>query len=181
MSDLLPPSPSAVSYSSRSFIPSPSTLSSSVTVPDFASQFAGPRPNSPSSPETHINSPPSIPQPYTYSHSRNLSSSLNANASNLALGPPLRPFDYGQVLLSNEGTHAELARTVDDLSKWLSAVEVGLTGLLDKAYEDTIEEEDQEDLVRETHDSENSGSLGVSADVTPSTQGLRTFALVAKP
>jgi protein-serine/threonine kinase len=99
----------------------------------------------------------------------------------LALGPPLRLLDYEQVLFSNEGTHAELARTVDDLSKWLSAVEVGLTGLLDKAYEDTIEEEEQEDLAREMHASENSSSLGASADVTPSTQGFRTFTLVAKP
>jgi hypothetical protein len=47
---------------------------------------------------------------------------------------------------SHEGTHAELARTVDDLTQWLSVVEVGLSEMLDNSGEDTIEEE-QEDYV----------------------------------
>jgi len=47
---------------------------------------------------------------------------------------------------SHEGTHAELARTVADLAQWLSVVEVGLSGMLDTAGEDTIAEE-QEDHV----------------------------------
>jgi hypothetical protein len=47
-------------------------------------------------------------------------------------------------MLSHEGTHAELARTVEDLTQWLSVVEVGLSGMLDTASEDTIAEE-QED------------------------------------
>jgi len=47
-------------------------------------------------------------------------------------------------MLSHEAAHIELARTVDDLTQWLSIVEVGLIGMLDKINEDTIEEE-QED------------------------------------
>ena len=47
-------------------------------------------------------------------------------------------------MLSHEGTHAELARTVTDLTQWLSVVEVGLSGMLDTPGEDTIAEE-QED------------------------------------
>lgn len=44
---------------------------------------------------------------------------------------------------SDENTHAELARTVDDLARWLSVVELGLTGMLDAGGTDTIEEEEE--------------------------------------
>lgn len=57
--------------------------------------------------------------------------------------PVLRPLDYS-TLLSVETTHAELARTIDDLTKCLSVVETGLTSMLDTVYADAIEEE-QED------------------------------------
>ena len=57
--------------------------------------------------------------------------------------PPIRPLDLGPLMHSHELTHAELARTVDDLQKWMSIVEVGLVQMLDRAAQDqlTIEEE----------------------------------------
>lgn len=57
--------------------------------------------------------------------------------------PVLRPLDYSS-LVSIESTQTELARTIDDLSKCLSVVEIGFTSMLDTVYADTIEEE-QED------------------------------------
>jgi len=36
---------------------------------------------------------------------------------------------------SHDGTHAELARTVDELVQWLGVVEAGLTAVLDKTLE----------------------------------------------
>jgi hypothetical protein len=47
-------------------------------------------------------------------------------------------------MCSHEGTHTELARTVEDLTQWLSVVEVGLSEMLDGSGENTIAEE-QED------------------------------------
>jgi len=52
-------------------------------------------------------------------------------------------------MLSHEGTHAELARTVADLTKWLSVVEVGLSGMLDTAGENTIAEEQEDNASAE--------------------------------
>ena len=47
---------------------------------------------------------------------------------------------------SHEATHTQLARTVEDLAQWLSVVEFELTQMLEKASEDTIaEEQEQED------------------------------------
>jgi hypothetical protein len=46
-------------------------------------------------------------------------------------------------MASHDATHAELSRTVEDLSQWLSAVEVGLAAILDNSLEDTIEEEQE--------------------------------------
>jgi protein-serine/threonine kinase len=138
MTDLLPPSPSAVSYAHRPFAPSSSLLSSSVTL-----AHVGQEPSTDNAPFFNSPYPPDfIPQgpdhsspgqgpPYAFSHSRNASLSFNSNTSNASLGPRLHPLDFSQVMLSHEGTHTELARTVDDLSKWLTIVEAGLAGLLD--------------------------------------------------
>ena len=46
---------------------------------------------------------------------------------------------------SHEETHTQLARTVDDLAQWLSVVEIGLTQMLEKASENTIEEEQEQE------------------------------------
>jgi len=47
-------------------------------------------------------------------------------------------------MLSHESTHAELAQTVDDLTQWLSVVEIGLSRMLETPGEDTIAEEQEE-------------------------------------
>ena len=52
---------------------------------------------------------------------------------------------------SHEETHAELEHIVDDLVQWLSIAELGMTGLLERASEDRIEEE--------TEDTENSADM----------------------
>lgn len=57
--------------------------------------------------------------------------------------PVLRPLDYS-TLSTVESTHAELTRTIDDLTKCLSVVETGLTSMLDTVYADAIEEEQEE-------------------------------------
>jgi protein-serine/threonine kinase len=62
-----------------------------------------------------------------------------------APGPVLRPLDFGVLMMSKERTHVELGRVVDDLTQWLSVVEVGLLDMLDKTGESIIEEE-QDDM-----------------------------------
>jgi len=140
----LPPSPSAVNYSPRAFTPSPSTLNA-VAPTEVSNVRNVPTPANASTTSlglAHTNSPPlsDPPQPYSY----DTPSSLNFGASNGSLGPAIRPLDFGALMLSREGTHTELARTVADLSQWLSVVEVGLSGMLDTAGEDTIAEEQEE-------------------------------------
>jgi len=61
-------------------------------------------------------------------------------------GPTIRPLDFPSLMRSHEATHTELAHTVEDLASWLSMVELGLTQMLDRANQDTIaEEQEQED------------------------------------
>lgn len=144
MSDLLPPSPSAVNYSSRVFAPPPSALSSSVTVnegPGLKS-LTNVSTSSLGLPRTH--SPPSDS---SYPQSNGVSSSAISNSAIAsALGPAMRPLDFSALMRSHEGTHVELARTVEDLSQWLSVVEVGLSGMLDITSEDLTITEEHEDL-----------------------------------
>jgi hypothetical protein len=52
--------------------------------------------------------------------------------------------------VSVESTQAELARTIDDLSKCLSVVETGLTSMLDTVYANTIEEEQEEPVITDS-------------------------------
>lgn len=61
------------------------------------------------------------------------------------MGPPLQPLDFASLMHSHEATHTQLARTVEDLAQWLSVVEFGLTQMLEKASEDTIEEEQEQE------------------------------------
>jgi hypothetical protein len=69
--------------------------------------------------------------------------SFTSVSSTSSFGPPVRPLNY-TALITHDSTHAELARTVEDLQQWLSVVEIGLVGMLDKVYADTIEEEQEE-------------------------------------
>ena len=68
--------------------------------------------------------------------------SFTSVSSTSSFGPPVRPLDY-TALITHDSTHAELARTVEDLQQWLSVVEVGLVGMLDKVYADTIGEQEE--------------------------------------
>lgn len=54
----------------------------------------------------------------------------------------MRSLDYA-ALINQKSTHAELARTIDDLAQWLAVVEVGLSGMLETGHSDTIEEEQE--------------------------------------
>ncbi|GLB37162.1 putative ste ste20 ysk protein kinase [Lyophyllum shimeji] len=160
MSDLLPPSPSAAVYNARSFLPSPSSLSSSVmsNSADSHRQYSAFRDPTSSTPSFSLGlsrsqSPPPLRRFATEplfsasvsergsAHGRKTSLGSTATSTPL-LGPALRPLDYS-MLITGENTYSELARTIDDLTQWLTVVEVGLTGMLDKVYTDTIEEEQE--------------------------------------
>ena len=60
--------------------------------------------------------------------------------------PPIPPLDLAPLMHSHELTHAELARTVDELQSWMQVVEAGLAQMLDRAAQDqlTIEEETED-------------------------------------
>jgi hypothetical protein len=60
-------------------------------------------------------------------------------------GPIIRPLDYSVLMVSGDHTNEELARTVDDLSQWMSVVQSGFSNLLD-INETVIEEEIEEPL-----------------------------------
>lgn len=79
------------------------------------------------------------------SQSHHPSSSLTSSSSITDIGPAVRPLDY-TTLITTESTQAELARTIDDLSQWLSVVEIGLSSMLDMTYANTIEEEQEEGI-----------------------------------
>lgn len=89
----------------------------------------------------------------------------------------MRPLDFGALMLSHEGTHAELAQTVEDLTQWLSVVEVGLSRMLETAGEDTITEEQDEHADNpEVQTETSSGPLTLKSD-----SPVNGSALVAKP
>ncbi|KAF9072957.1 hypothetical protein BDP27DRAFT_1319707 [Rhodocollybia butyracea] len=158
LTDLLPPSPSAV-VNNRQFTPSPSHLNSSTTfnpAPPFkenGSSFGLPRTSSP--PSFDLRSAPvdmtSSMYPSNRMHSHKPSSSLVSisSLSGSSILPVLKPLDYS-TLVSIESTQAELARTIDDLSKCLSVVETGLTSMLDTVYANTIEEEQEEPVITDS-------------------------------
>ncbi|KAJ7783031.1 Pkinase-domain-containing protein [Mycena metata] len=145
ISDLLPPSPSAVGYSPRTFIPSASQLGTeAVSAPLGAFSLGLPRTSSPPPFESrHATEPP---HHAAYSRSHRQSSSLASISSISSVGPAIRPLDYA-ALITSESTHTELARTIDDLSQWLSIVENGLGNMLDMTtYASTIAEEQEGSL-----------------------------------
>ncbi|KAJ3737313.1 Pkinase-domain-containing protein [Lentinula guzmanii] len=158
LSDLLPPSPSV---NNRIFTPSPSHLNSSTTFnpspapfshsifKDVNSSFSLGLPRTSSPPSFDLRSAPvdmtSSMYPSSRAHTHHPSSSLASltSLSGSSVIPILRPLDYS-TLVSVESTQAELARTINDLSKCLSVVEMGLSSMLDTVYADTIEEEQEE-------------------------------------
>lgn len=128
MSDLLPPSPSAVLYNARSFAPSPSLLNSEVTHVSISKDGASVASTSPLG-RPGSNSP----------HLSDVRTTMPDTSPSA-----IWPLDFGRVILSHEATQVELARTIDHLKQWLFTVEAGLDGMLDQINEDTIAEE-QED------------------------------------
>ncbi|KAI0368280.1 Pkinase-domain-containing protein [Pilatotrama ljubarskyi] len=150
MSDLLPPSPSPFPIPSRPAAKSPgplpqpnSTASSSTTSLNSLSSY-------PNHSSTDLRVATSDLSSSFTSHSRSLSlggsHSLPSLPSDVLSGPPIRPLDLAPLMHSHEATHAELARTVDELQQWMSVVEAGLTHMLERPEQDTIEEE-QEDVI----------------------------------
>ncbi|KAG7441642.1 uncharacterized protein BT62DRAFT_974550 [Guyanagaster necrorhizus] len=77
-------------------------------------------------------------------HSRS-ESNLPAALSSPIL-PSLRPLDFSTLVGAHQ-TRAELARTIEDLSRCLAVVEVGLNGMLDNVRGDAIEEEQEDSFV----------------------------------
>lgn len=75
-------------------------------------------------------------------------------------------------MASHDGTHTELARTVDDLAQWLSVVEVGLIGMLDSGIEAAIEEEHDDPILVEG-DSDDGGTG--NGDWAPSEKSAGPF------
>lgn len=162
MADLLPPSPSAAAYNPRVFAPSPSLLSSSIVPPQDAGNHATfndgastsgistsaafnlglPRTSSP--PPFDSRSTSTGYEPISHQIQTQHTHNTSITSSAISSGPPIRPLEYTSAILSHENTHSELARTVEDLTKWLAVVEVGLIGMLEKVNTDTIEEEQEE-------------------------------------
>ncbi|KAL4268252.1 Protein kinase domain-containing protein [Pleurotus pulmonarius] len=147
ISDLLPPSPSAVQHT-RYFAPTPSHLNSSLSGPspvedrDPSSSFISTPFDIP-----RTTSPPSLDsEPWSSSSSYPLNSSFTSISSlPPSQIPTIRPLDYTRMMQSADTTHAELRQTVEDLTSWLNVVEVGLLGMLDTIKVNTIKEEEQEE------------------------------------
>ncbi|KAF8517871.1 hypothetical protein JB92DRAFT_2904804 [Gautieria morchelliformis] len=116
--DLLPPSPSVVSPIQRPFAHHPHNTSTGNSNPvehTHPHQHSNPHPNAPPIPS--LGDTASHPQPHV----------------DPALKPPaIRPLDFMAFVASSAETHVELARTVDELSRWLAVVEGGLAGVLEK-------------------------------------------------
>ncbi|KDQ57543.1 hypothetical protein JAAARDRAFT_95250, partial [Jaapia argillacea MUCL 33604] len=152
MSDLLPPSPLSMTPNNRPVTPGSSQLSNSVSMGEMVHD-SSPSVSGTARGRSRSISPPSDPGLSALNSKSSLSSLSQTQSSDLpplmtgnwfdsaTYGPPIRPLDMEALMVSHEATHAELARTVDELAQWLSVVETGLGHMLDKASEDIIEEE----------------------------------------
>ncbi|KAF8581957.1 kinase-like protein [Ramaria rubella] len=108
--DLLPPSPSVMSP------PMPSRLPAPHPAPANTAHAPADHP-----PLQTTTAPPSV-------------SNADALQAHSELKPPtIRPLDFMAFVASPAETHVELARTVDELSRWLAVVETGLAGILERA------------------------------------------------
>lgn len=175
MSDLLPPSPSTLVHTSRPFFPSPSLLSS--TSMDESPAFPlGNRPGANAStislPNTRNRSPSGLE-----GHSRAISSRSSHGASrsltsvpleSTFIGPTVQPLDFCSLVGSHETTNVHLARTVDDLTKWFTVMEVGFAAMLEQAGSESIVEEQEEAIAEESRIAmASSSSDAVSARKPP--------------
>lgn len=124
--DLLPPSPSALSPVGRPFAHHFGGLGASASLDYIHSASSAVV----AAAQDTLPTSASAPLPET--------SSLSLAA------PPIRPLDFSAFVTSSEETHVELARTVDDLSKWLAVVEGGLAALLERTAGAGVIEEEME-------------------------------------
>jgi len=142
MTDLLPPSPSTIVSNSHPHILSPTPLGShnlGIRGDANASTI--------SLPSTRSSSPPradrrGISGFTKFSHATSLS--LTSVPVESTLGPPIQPLDFVSLTESQEATNSHLARTVDDLTRWFSAIEVGFANMLEQSGGDAIAEEQEE-------------------------------------
>lgn len=102
-------------------------------------------------------------EPLAPGHSRSESFSVNLPTalSSLVL-PSLRPLDYS-ALVGADQTRAELARTIEDLSRCLTVVEIGLNGMLDSVRGDAIEEEQEDSFIDGSYAADYSHVNGVTS------------------
>jgi hypothetical protein len=61
--------------------------------------------------------------------------------------------------MSHDATNAQLVRSVNDLTKWFSVLEVGFTKMLEQATGDSIAEEQEEASVEDFF-TQDAGALG---------------------
>jgi hypothetical protein len=116
--DLLPPSPSVVSPIHRPFAHQPQNISTGSSNPVEHT-------HSYQHPNSHPNAPPIPSLGDTVSHPQ-------PHVDPVLKPPVIRPLDFMAFVASSAETHVELARTVDELSRWLAVVEGGLAGVLEK-------------------------------------------------
>lgn len=142
MTDLLPPSPSTIVPNSQASIHSPTPFGShnlGFRADANASTMSLPSTRSSSPPRSDKRGRPGFTK---ISHATSLS--LTSVPVESALGPPIQPLDFVSLMESHEATNSHLARTVDDLTRWLSVIEVGFANMLEQAGGDTIAEEQEE-------------------------------------
>ncbi|KAG0707307.1 kinase-like domain-containing protein [Suillus ampliporus] len=137
LTDLLPPSPLALVHNKSSFVHSPSGLGSPVTTSEKISVGLG------SLPAANASST-SLTLARSHSPSGPLNLSHSGTSAQLStVGPQVLPLDLCS-LMSHDATNAQLVRSVNDLTKWLSVIEVGFTTMLEQAAGDSIAEEQEE-------------------------------------
>ena len=141
MADLLPPSPSAFGATvNTKASPTPSPLINTPGNNPISSGLANSlsASNKPASRSRSRSPPPPL------EFSQPSPNFVNDGIEGKFLAPQIRPLDLGSLMRSRDDTHAELAHVVEDLERWLTVVESGLSDLLATPAVDTIEEEQEE-------------------------------------
>ncbi|KAG6372348.1 kinase-like domain-containing protein [Boletus reticuloceps] len=141
MTDLLPPSPSTIFPNSHSGFLPPSPLGPhnlGIRGDANASTISLPSTRSSSPSRTDRRGKPGFTK---FSHATSLSLT---SVDSTTVGPPIPPLDFVSLTGSQEATNSYLARTVDDLTRWFSVIEVGFANLLEQSGGDAIAEEQEE-------------------------------------
>ncbi|KAG2036136.1 hypothetical protein BDR03DRAFT_472401 [Suillus americanus] len=133
-------------HNKSSYIHSPSGFGSPATTSEKSSVGLGslPAANASSASLTLARSySPSGPS--NLSHSASLSHS-GPSAQLSTVGPQVLPLDLCNIM-SHDATNVQLVRSVNDLTKWLSSIEVGFTMMLEQTAGDSIAEEQEEGAI----------------------------------